>query len=288
MKVCPKCGSICEEGAFCDVCGAQLSDDTANVSGTGKNSIEKPSAARYVALGLGVMVVALIAIIVILMIPQNKNDRIQADAQQNANETKEFDGADIGIAEETDAADQEVTPEAVPTVEVTATPTPEATTVPTSTPTPTPTPEPENEYIYVLEDCSWTEACARCIEMGGHLVHFDTPGEAEKVIADFTAKGYGEKSKFWIGGARNSYNDDNQYYWVNANGTVGDAISLSDSHWMTGEPSYIDPGLDNLVEDKMILYNYKNSWVYNDEANDVLKYLPHYSGTIGYICEIEH
>lgn len=147
----------------------------------------------------------------------------------------------------------------------------------------------ESTYEFVKGNYTWIQAHQECVKRGGHLVHFDTPGEVEKVISMFTQKGYDNKSMFWIGGARNSGADSYSYHWVDADGTYGEEISLSDNHWMKNEPSYIDSGLDNLVEDKMMLFFYKdeNRWVWNDEYNSPQDYMPAYKERIGFICEYE-
>lgn len=194
------------------------------------------------------------------------------------------DGQDGNITAETPTPEPISIESPTPVSPTIETATPEQTIIETPTPEPTPA---ESEYIYVIEDCSWSQAYQRCIEMGGHLVHFDTLGEMEKVVTDFTSRGFNSKSKFWIGGARNASSNSYTYQWIHADGSYGDEIPISDSHWMKGEPSYIDPGLDNLVESKMIMYFYDNRWVYNDEPDQILSYMPQYSGTIGYICEIE-
>lgn len=56
--------------------------------------------------------------------------------------------------------------------------------------------------------------------------------------------------------------------------------------WDQGEPSYED-AYDGAAEDYLMLWNH-NGWVYNDSRNDpVADYPDWYSGTIGFVCEIE-
>lgn len=281
MRVCPKCGQECEDGMFCDICGADLSGDADSkmesdvnqavesdtdpkiVTDTKQNlEIEEPSIKKYIILGSILVTITVLAAALVFFSSSLRKTK-QDEPQNPENEQQ--------MAEEGDSVsnDTALTPE--PTAE--------------QTPEPTKEPVPQSTYRYVIKDCSWWQAHEECAAMGGHLVHFDTPGEFEKVIADFTSKGYADNSKFWIGGARNN---SDIYYWIDSDGTLGEAISLDDSHWMEGEPSYSDPGLNNLTENRMILYYYQNEWVYNDEADNLLDYIPRYSGTVGYICEFEY
>lgn len=147
----------------------------------------------------------------------------------------------------------------------------------------------ESTYEFVKGNYTWLQANQECLKRGGHLVHFDTPGEAEKVISMFIQSGHNNKSMFWIGGARNSSASSFAYHWIGADGTYEEEIPLDDSHWMKNEPSYIDPGLDNLIEDKMMMFFYEeeNRWVWNDEYNSPQDYMPNYKERIGFICEYE-
>lgn len=247
---CERCGTLLPDDAiFCEVCGAKVQGpEGGGASGNGTKKL---------LMILGIIGAAILTIILAVV-----------------GFLWFYSGGDIDKPDYPDWISAE-------------TPTPIITETPTPIPTETPEVIKESTYIYVKKDCSWTQAQAECAGLGGHLVHFDTPGEVEKVIADFTSKGYNSKTKFWIGGARRSFEDSYTYYWFDTDGSSSGEISLADSHWMANEPSYIDPGLNNLIEDKMMLYCYKNEWVFNDTADQLLQYIPSYAGTIGYICEIE-
>lgn len=165
----------------------------------------------------------------------------------------------------------------------------EPTVTPTETPAPTETPEEvkESTYQFVIMDCTWSQAQAKCAEMGGHLVHFDSEGEFDKILALMTEQGIADTGKFWIGGTRDTASGSSEYHWVNADGTFKEGTINGDIHWMTGEPSFRDESL-GVDEDRMMLYKLRNTtgqWVFNDAPDNILQYLPSYSGTVGFICE---
>lgn len=207
----------------------------------------------------------------------------EAGNNENAVEQEELEVSETLIELDPETSDEgEITKN--PIAEVSETPIVEVPKTPVQE-------EPkESTYYFIKGNFTWLEAHTECARMGGHLVHFDTSGEVEKVIEAFTDQGFDNKSMFWIGGARNSANDSYSYYWINADGSYGEMVSLQDEHWMKGEPSYIDPGLDNLVEDKMILFFYKDEgrWIFNDEPNAPQNHVPKYAERLGFICEIEN
>lgn len=161
---------------------------------------------------------------------------------------------------------------------------------PTAAPTPEPAQEEKKEstYQFIMQDCTWSQAQVKCVELGGHLVHFDSEGEFELVLEQMAASGLGDKGKFWIGGARDTGSGSVEYRWANADGTFKDGVINTESHWMAGEPSFRDDSL-GINEDKMMLYKLSSTgqWVWNDAPDNILEYLPSYSGTVGFICEIE-
>lgn len=164
---------------------------------------------------------------------------------------------------------------------------------PTVTPTPSAAETSEEKkvstYKFVITDCTWSQAQTQCAEMGGHLVHFDSEGEFDAVISQMTAEGITDSGKFWIGGTRDTASGSKEYHWVNADGSFKDGVINADTHWMAGEPSFRDESL-GVDEDRMMLYKLKSTtgqWVWNDAPDNILQYLPSYSGTVGYICEIE-
>ncbi len=144
---------------------------------------------------------------------------------------------------------------------------------PVETQEPEPTEAPKtSSYQVFKEDLSWTEAQARCQEMGGHLAVISDQAEFDKIVALLEDAGL---SRAWLG-------------WSRVNGTpawvTGEEVSFY--AWDQGEPSYED-SYDGAAEDYLMLWNH-NGWVYNDSRNDpVADYPDWYSGTIGFVCEIE-
>lgn len=140
--------------------------------------------------------------------------------------------------------------------------------------TPEPTPEPPREHRYELyvEDVSWTQARAKCEELGGHLVVINNAEELEQIINLAVENGV---NRIWIG----CYRTNNNLVWVN-----GDRVTFY--QWGQGEPSAYDYN-DDIAEDYVMLW-YLNGWVYNDQRNDLMRdYAAMYSGTIAYVCEYE-
>ena len=148
----------------------------------------------------------------------------------------------------------------------------ESTELPFTPPEPTPEPPKEHRYELYVEDVSWTQARAKCEELGGHLVVINDADELQKMIDLATEKGV---NRIWIG----CYRTNNSLVWVN-----GDRVTFY--QWGQGEPSAYDYN-DDIAEDYVMLW-YLNGWVYNDQRNDLMKdYSAMYSGTIAYICEYD-
>ena len=130
----------------------------------------------------------------------------------------------------------------------------------------------EHSYSFIKEDISWTEAQAKCRELGGHLVVISDEEELSTVIALAQQNGI---EKVWIG----CHRENNNLIWEN-NETVNFYA------WGRGEPSFYDSG-DRVAEDYLLLWRFNGAWVYNDSRNDPVRDYPAmYSGQIGYVCEI--
>lgn len=130
----------------------------------------------------------------------------------------------------------------------------------------------EHSYSFHKEDISWTDAQAKCRELGGHLVVISNEEELNTVITLAQQNGI---EKVWVG----CHRENNNLIWEN-NETV-DFYA-----WGRGEPSFYDSG-DRVAEDYLLLWHFNGAWVYNDSRNDPVRDYPAmYSGQIGYVCEI--
>ena len=118
------------------------------------------------------------------------------------------------------------------------------------------------------------------------MVHFDEPGEMEKVIKLFTAEGFGTDSIFWIGAMREAENGSTTYYWVDYHLNFCGELSANDSRWLEGEPTY---SYDGVIEDSvMMFYKKGQGWVFNDEADNPNPYntdVKNFQQRKGFICE---
>ncbi len=160
-----------------------------------------------------------------------------------------------------------------------------------------------HEYIFVLKDCTWTEAIQYASSYGknSHLLHINNGEEYEYVIRLMHENNY-ENKHFWVGGSR-EFSQDGCYHWIYIEGEDDEYLnvregstvlntenSLSDV-WMEGEPSNYDFSIEpNTVENSTLLLYRKDSdtWKLNDVADDVLSIADRiYSGKLGYIVEIE-
>lgn len=145
-----------------------------------------------------------------------------------------------------------------------------------------------HRYIYMIDDCTWSEAFEAAQEAGGYLAHINSEEELEYIINEITIKGYNNK-QFRIGGRRNAENYD--YYWVDEyNTTYGDILNSSDfwgeSVWLENEPSFRGDGFDETCMD-MYYNKSEGRWVWNDVPDDIVAAVPAYSGKVGYIIEFE-
>lgn len=143
-------------------------------------------------------------------------------------------------------------------------------TASTAEPAASPTPEVvEHRYELYLEDLSWTEAKAKCEELGGHLVTIGTAEEFNTVV-DLMIEN--NVSRAWIG----CHRVDGVIVWEDG--------EQGYMQWTRGEPSYVDTN-DEVAEDYVMLWN-NNGWGYNDNRNDPIADYPElYSGKLAYICE---
>lgn len=142
-----------------------------------------------------------------------------------------------------------------------------------------------HSYIVVLGDYNWDEAYYDSRKFGdnAYLVHFNSNEEYE-YVCDLLKDSY-SGNIFWIGARRD---DSYVYKWANAkNELVGDNLAKQ-PYWLKGEPSFYDVSV-NQPEDRVDLFYSKTEgrYVMNDVPNDLLNYVPSYSGKIGYIVEVE-
>ena len=174
---------------------------------------------------------------------------------------------------------REMTPMALPTVPPSElTPGPDQSSVPAEQVEveiagPVETAPPEHAYELFVEDVSWSEARARCLAKGGHLVVIQDEEEFRKITALADERGV---ANVWVGCAR-----------------VGGVLSwetdetVSYYPWGSGEPSYKD-GWDGTQEDYLLLWKQNGAWVYNDSRNDPVGDYPSvYRGRIAYVCEYD-
>ncbi len=137
----------------------------------------------------------------------------------------------------------------------------------------TPAPVVEHAYELFTEDVSWTEARARCIAKGGHLVVISSEEEFRKVVGLAESQG---ATIVWIG----CHRINGVLVWEN------DEV-VDYYRWGTGEPSLHDD-YDGADEDYLMLWLINGAWVYNDSREDPLADYPAaYRGKISYICEYD-
>ncbi len=166
------------------------------------------------------------------------------------------------------------TPDAVISNIPTATPVITATPTMEATDTPEPTAVPEGpRFVAYREDVSWSEAQARCEELGGRLAMPITQDELEEIIQVCEQAGL---QKVWLGAHRQE--DDS---WIS---TSGDMVMFF--FWGDNEPSFVDAG-DGAAEDYMMLWYYDGQWSGNDSREDPLEdYYWAYAGQIGFVCQM--
>lgn len=128
----------------------------------------------------------------------------------------------------------------------------------------------KHRYEIYIEDISWTDAQAKCKDMGGHLLVINDFEELEEIVelADNYSVGM-----MWLGGHR----ENDVIVWE-------DGSSSAYENWAKGEPSFVDSS-DGAKEDYVLLW-YNNGWYYNDSRNDPCAEFPQwYSGKMAYVCE---
>lgn len=126
-------------------------------------------------------------------------------------------------------------------------------------------------YQVFVENVSWTEAQAKCRELGGHLAVINDAEEFAAIVALAEENGL---RYVWLGGHR----ENGMMVWEDGAGSVYE-------NWAKGEPSFVDGG-DGVAEDYVLLWN-NRGWFYNDSRNDPCKDYPHmYNGCVAYICEM--
>lgn len=142
-------------------------------------------------------------------------------------------------------------------------------------PEPTPSPPAEPTYQVVLEDLTWTEASAKCSELGGHLATVKNDAQLEEIrkLAEESGARY-----FWLGAYRSS---DDEWYYV-----TGERMTYA--VWDTNEPSAYDT--DGTEENYLLMWHSitRDIWCFNDARNDPVSVLPaSYSGNIAFICQFD-
>lgn len=126
-------------------------------------------------------------------------------------------------------------------------------------------------YQVFVDNISWTDAQAKCVEMGGHLAVINDAEEFAEIVALAEENGL---RYVWLGGHR----ENGMMVWEDGAHTVYE-------NWAKGEPSFVDGG-DGVAEDYVLLWN-NRGWFYNDSRNDPCKDYPHmYNGCVAYICEM--
>lgn len=139
------------------------------------------------------------------------------------------------------------------------------------------TPQPAGStYEIFRENCTWEQARANCIAMGGHLVTINSAEEEAQIIR--MAKDWGAKY-IWIGG----------YTQKTASGSI---IAC----WVTGEPmdyeDWLGPyeptgeDIDGTPESSMMLWYIEKygGYGWNDNRNDLSAFSA-YNNKLYYICE---
>jgi len=154
-----------------------------------------------------------------------------------------------------------------------------------------------HSYLYMVDDCSWSEAFENAKAQGGYLARIETPEEYSQILSEIQSQELTDV-QFRIGARRESDGED--YYWVDENNTIfGDSINSVDywsySEWLPGEPSYhftltqlLDEDvLKDFDEEYVEIYFDENAnrWVWNDIADAVYNAG---KGEYGYIVEFDY
>ena len=149
------------------------------------------------------------------------------------------------------------------------------------------TEESVHTYKITIADCSWTQAYEACLEDGGYLLNINSEEEFENIINSIETAGY-EDMVFLLGGARKE--DGESYYWVGEDGEFyGEALNGNEDSWcndlwLSGEPSYADGDIEEMV---IIMFCINGTWYFNDAPDDILAAVSEYKGKIAYICEYD-
>lgn len=143
-----------------------------------------------------------------------------------------------------------------------------------------------HDYDYIQDNCSWRDAQDKAVEMGGHLVCFETKSEYEHVLKEL------EEQKPYLYymriGARRDKNST-EYYWVDQFDRLFDKCINSNSSWCKdiwkkGEPSITWTGETEAF--CVISYDWDlREWILNDIPNEVQESLN--QDMIGFIVEYE-
>lgn len=130
-----------------------------------------------------------------------------------------------------------------------------------------------NGHYYKVFDSSmtWTQAKAKCEEMGGHLVTI-TSHEEQNFVYELVKKG--TKSTYWIG--LSDARVEGIYEWV-----TGESYTYDSWYWEPGEPNNGLPGPEDYIE------MYQSSGKWNDGENDGDGYGATSLFYHGFICEWE-
>ncbi len=150
-----------------------------------------------------------------------------------------------------------------------------------------------HRYELIVDDLTWSEACAACEEKGGYLATLTSWEEFERVQAQMISE---EKTSvtFFVGAANRE--DTFGYAWLEPGVDGGYNIlanynALFEGYWLEGEPSYTGIAEDGreVKEDCMaIIYRSSEGRCYlNDVADDILSEAPSFAGRVGYICEYD-
>lgn len=314
---CPYCGENLPDGSrFCTNCGQLLADLKERHGGVNQQfqrDSQSPGARRGQDYGepyqrapqptsgrrknrqnlylvLAVILAALaVGAICIWKFAVGQQGGEDGNNSANSSHSESFfgDRSENGPEREEEGGSDRIAPESP-----TETPTPTPTKTRTPTPTPTPAYDPEeggiHSYVFVTEDCTWTEAFQKAKEQGGYLARINSQEEWDYIISELNRQGL-TRIQFRIGGRRNL--DSHEYYWVDEyNQLYGEQINTpeywSSSVWMSGEPSFQDGSTQEEYLDICFLSS-ENRWVLNDVPDDILATVSYFEGRLGYIIEYE-
>ena len=134
-----------------------------------------------------------------------------------------------------------------------------------------------SRYEVIKENISWSEANAKCIENGGHLVTITSEDEMNQVSSLCESAGI---KYVWMGGYTSVYGDSSFGHWI-----TGENFDYT--AWYPGEPSRQDRA-DGVEEMYLMLWCIDDEWSWNDQREDVMSTgLKYFDGNLGYVCEYE-